>query len=68
MPNHITTQITAPTEVIAVIARGYTTEEIQDYKDGIEDLRKRELTEWFTAERRDRAVKNQEATAVAMLT
>lgn len=67
MPNHITTKITAPTEVIEAITRGYTPEEIQDYKDGIEDLRKRELTEWFTADRRDQAVKSREATAVAML-
>lgn len=67
MPNHITTKITASVEVIEAITRGYTPEEIQTYKDETESIRERELTEWFTADRRDRAVKNREATAVTML-
>lgn len=67
MPNHITTKITAPVEVIEAITRGYTPEEIQTYKDETESIRERELTEWFTADRRGRAVKNREATVVAML-
>lgn len=68
MPNHITTKITARAEVIEAITRGYTPEEIQDYKDGIEDLRKSELTEWFTADRKERALKLRGEQAEAMLT
>ena len=67
MPNHITTKITARADVIDAITRGYTAEEIQTYKVETESVRERELTEWFTADRRDRAVKNREATSVAML-
>lgn len=68
MPNHIQNQITAPAEVIDAITRGYTPEEIQSYKDEIEELRERDLTDWFTAERKESALKAQEAEAVKMLT
>lgn len=68
MPNHVQNQITAPAEVIEAITRGYTSEEIQAYKDEIEELRERELTQWFTAERKESALKSKEANAVEMLT
>lgn len=68
MPNHVQNQITAPAEVIEAITRGYTPEEIQSHKDEIEELRERELTQWFTAERRESALKIREAKAVEMLT
>lgn len=68
MPNHVTSIITAPKLIIEAITRGYTPEEIQAYKDEIEDLRERELTQWFTAERRESAVKSRESKAVEMLT
>lgn len=68
MPNHITTKITAPTEVIATITRGYTPEEIQTYKDETESINKRELTAWFTAERKESALKSRMERAEAMLT
>lgn len=68
MPNHVQNQITAPAEVIEAITRGYTPEEIQSYKDEIEELRERELTQWFTAERRESALKIREAEAVKRLT
>lgn len=67
MPNHITTKITAPTEVIATITRGYTPEEIQSYKDETERIRKRELS-WCTAERKESALKRRGDRAEAMLT
>lgn len=68
MPNHVQNQITAPAEVIEAITRGYTSEEIQAYKDEIEELRERDLTEWFTAERKESALKNREAKVAEMLT
>ncbi|GAA2941070.1 hypothetical protein ACFO7V_16755 [Glutamicibacter bergerei] len=68
MPNHVTSIITAPKLVIEAITRGYTPEEIQSYKDEIEELRERELTQWFTAERKESALKIREARAVEMLT
>lgn len=68
MPNHVTSIITAPKLIIEAITRGYTPEEIQAYKDEIEELRERELTQWFTAERRESAVKSRESKAVEMLT
>lgn len=68
MPNHVTNIITAPKLVIEAIARGYTSEEIHSFKDEIEELRERDLTEWFTAERKESALKSREATAVEMLT
>ncbi len=67
MPNHVQNQITAPAEVIEAITRGYTPEEIQAYKDEIEELRERELTQWFTAERKELSLKSREAKAVEML-
>ncbi|MGP4995485.1 DUF1281 family ferredoxin-like fold protein [Glutamicibacter ardleyensis] len=68
MPNHVQNQITAPAEVIEAITRGYTPEEIQAYKDEIEELRESELTQWFTAESRELALKSREAAVVEMLT
>lgn len=68
MPNHVTSIITAPKLVIEAITRGYTLEEIQSYKDEIEELRERELTEWFTVERKESALKIREANVVEMLT
>lgn len=68
MPNHIQNQIIAPAEVIEAITRGYTPEEIQDQKNDVENMRKSELNDWFTAERRDIAVKRREAKVVEMLT
>lgn len=67
MPNHVTSIITAPKLVIEAITRGYTPEEIQSYKDEIEELRERELTEWLTAERKESTLKIREAKAVEML-
>lgn len=68
MPNHVTTIITAPKLVIEAITRGYTPEEIQSYKDEIEELRERELTPWLTSERKEEALKSRESQAVEMLT
>ncbi|WP_417372993.1 hypothetical protein [Glutamicibacter protophormiae] len=68
MPNHITTKIAAPAEVIEAITRGHTPEEIQTYKDETEGIRNRELTEWFTAERKERALKSRGERAEEMLT
>lgn len=68
MPNHITTKITAPAEVIAAITRGYTPEEIQTYKDETESIRERELSKWFTAERKEFALKSRGVRAEEMLT
>ncbi|MHC6175442.1 DUF1281 family ferredoxin-like fold protein [Glutamicibacter sp. X7] len=67
MPNHITNQIIAPTEVIEAITRGYTPEEIQTYKDETEVIRERELTNWFTAERKELALMQRGDRAEAML-
>lgn len=67
MPNHITTKITAPSEVIAAISRGYTAEEIQAYKDETEGIRERELPEWFTAKRRELTLKLRVERAEEML-
>lgn len=68
MPNHITTKIAAPAEVIEAITRGHAPEEIQTYKDETEGIRNRELTEWFTAERKERALKSRGERAEEMLT
>lgn len=67
MPNHITTKITAPSEVIAAISRGYTAEEIQAYKDETEGIRERELPEWSTAKRRELTLKLRAERAEEML-
>lgn len=68
MPNHVTTKIIAPRQVIDAITRGYTPEEIQSYKDETEAIRTRELTKWFTAERKEFAVKSRGERAEEMLT
>ncbi len=68
MPNHVQNQITAPTEVIEAITRGYSPDEIQAYKDETESIRERELSDWFTADRKALALKSRGERAEEMLT
>ena len=68
MPNHVVTILTAPKLVIEAITRSYRPEEIQAEKDELENLRNRELSEWFTANRKQGAIENREKRINAMMT